>query len=31
MYDYFDQDNNIQSGGGVMPTEPLQPNPQNLK
>lgn len=31
MYDYFDQDNNIQSGGGVMPTEPLQPKPQKSK
>jgi RNase H-fold protein (predicted Holliday junction resolvase) len=31
MYDYFDQDNNIQSGGGVMPTEPLQPKPPKSK
>ena len=31
MYDYFDQDNNIQSGGGVMPTEPLQPKPLKSK
>ena len=29
MYDYFDQDNNIQSGGGVMPTETLQPKPSS--
>ena len=29
--DYFDQDNNIQSGGRVMPAEPLQPKPPKSK